>query len=111
MAVIDEIQMIGEAERGWAWTKAVLGVKAKRVHLCGDERAIGIINKLLELTGDTLEERRYSRLSKLTLIHKHFKLENISPGDCVINFSMNTLIRHRNDINKFINNRKNSKSN
>ena len=74
VGVIDEIQMIGSAERGWGWTKAILSTKAKRIHLCGDERALGIVSKLLEQTGDKLEERRYSRLSKLTLISKTFKL-------------------------------------
>ena len=103
VAVIDEIQMIGDSERGWAWTRAILAVKAKRVHLCGDERALNIVSRILELTGDTLEEKRYSRLSKLTLMHKKFKLENISEGDCIINFSMNSLLKHRNDINRFVN--------
>lgn len=27
VAVVDEIQMIGEGTRGWAWTRAVLGKK------------------------------------------------------------------------------------
>ena len=31
VAVIDEIQMIGSTERGWAWTQALLGVKAREV--------------------------------------------------------------------------------
>lgn len=94
--------MIGDTERGWAWTRAILAVKAKRIHLCGDERALNIVSRILELTGDTLEEKRYSRLSKLTLLHKKFKLENISEGDCIINFSMNSLLKHRNDINRFV---------
>jgi ATP-dependent RNA helicase SUPV3L1/SUV3 len=94
--------MIEDHERGWAWTKAILSTKAKRIHLCGDERALGIISKLVNITGDLLEERKYSRLSKLTLIHKIYKLEDIQPGDCVINFSMNSLIRHRNDMNKML---------
>jgi ATP-dependent RNA helicase SUPV3L1/SUV3 len=38
VAVIDEIQMIGNIERGWAWTQALLGLRAKEVHLCGEER-------------------------------------------------------------------------
>jgi ATP-dependent RNA helicase SUPV3L1/SUV3 len=36
VAIIDEIQMIGDPERGWSWTKALLATKAKRIHLCGD---------------------------------------------------------------------------
>ena len=27
-------------ERGWAWTQAFLGVQAKEVHLCGEERTV-----------------------------------------------------------------------
>ena len=36
VAVIDEIQMIGDPGRGWGWTKAILATRAKKVHLCGD---------------------------------------------------------------------------
>jgi ATP-dependent RNA helicase SUPV3L1/SUV3 len=84
--------MIGISDRGWGWTKAILSLKAKRIHLCGDERALSIITRLVEMTGDVLEERRYSRLSKLILVHKNFRLESISEGDCVINFSVSSLI-------------------
>ena len=36
VAVIDEIQMIADEDRGWAWTRAFLGCQAKEIHLCGD---------------------------------------------------------------------------
>ena len=29
VAVVDEIQMIGDRERGWAWTRAVLGLQVR----------------------------------------------------------------------------------
>lgn len=44
-------------------------------------------------------------MSKLILVHKPFKLEKLEPGDCVINFSMQKLINHRNDINKMLHHR------
>src|SRR5699024_8616219 len=40
MCVIDEIQMLGDPNRGAAWTAAVLGVQAKEIHLCGEESAV-----------------------------------------------------------------------
>lgn len=46
--------MIEDQERGWAWTKAILSTKARRIHLCGDERALGIVSKLVSITGDLL---------------------------------------------------------
>lgn len=58
--------MISDSSRGHNWTNAILGIKAKEVHLCGDERALNLVIKLLEKTGDTLEVHEYERLSKLT---------------------------------------------
>ena len=34
--MIDEIQMVKDYQRGWAWTRALLGVAAKEVHVCGE---------------------------------------------------------------------------
>lgn len=65
VAVIDEIQMIADPERGSHWTNAVLGLKAKEIHLCGDQRALGIIAYLLDKTGDDLTIHEYERLSPL----------------------------------------------
>ncbi len=52
VAVIDEIQLIEDTERGFAWTNAILGLKAKEIHICGEERALRLIHKLLEPTAD-----------------------------------------------------------
>jgi ATP-dependent RNA helicase SUPV3L1/SUV3 len=54
VAVIDEIQMIGNIERGWAWTQALLGLRAKEVHLCGEERALPLIHELAAAMGTSL---------------------------------------------------------
>jgi ATP-dependent RNA helicase SUPV3L1/SUV3 len=35
VAVIDEIQMIADPDRGWAWTNALFGIPAKTVIVCG----------------------------------------------------------------------------
>jgi hypothetical protein len=35
VAVIDEFQLIGDQERGWAWSRAFLGLQADELHLCG----------------------------------------------------------------------------
>jgi len=74
-AVIDEIQMIGDRlviecislfdhlkffcrDRGWAWSRALLGIPAKEVHLCGNESVLDIVKSLCVSTGEKLEVRR-----------------------------------------------------
>lgn len=89
VAVIDEIQMIGDIDRGWAWTQAFLGVMAKEVHLCGEERTEELITSLCQTTGDKLVIHRYERLGALDVEAKsfHSKLKNLQKGDAVILFS------------------------
>lgn len=38
-AVLDEIQMISDPDRGWAWTRALLGVPCLTFHVCGSGSA------------------------------------------------------------------------
>lgn len=90
VAVIDEIQLIGSEDRGWAWTQAVLGVMAKEVHLCGEERTLPIIQELVALCGEKLHVHRYQRLSPLKMASRSLdgNLRNLQKGDCVVAFSV-----------------------
>lgn len=93
VAVIDEIQLIGSDSRGWAWTQAVLGVQAKEVHLCGEERSIPIIQELVGMCGEKLHIHRYERLSPLKVASKslHGDLRLLQKGDCVVAFSISVI--------------------
>ncbi len=89
VAVVDEIQMIGDPDRGWAWTQALLGLKAKEVHLCGETRTVPLIRELAALMGDSLEVHNYQRLSPLeTMSSSLFGMwARLVKGDCVVSFS------------------------
>ena len=90
VAVIDEIQMIGNAERGWAWTQAVLGVKAREVHLCGETRTVPLIRELCASIGEKLVVHEYERLSPLQMADKSLQgnLKKLRKGDCIVSFSV-----------------------
>lgn len=89
VAIIDEIQMIGSASRGWSWTQAFFGLQAKEVHLCGEVRAVPLIRELAKLLNEKLEVHYYDRLSPLQTMRSSLKgdLKNIQKGDCVVVFS------------------------
>lgn len=89
VAVIDEIQMIGDKVRGWAWTQALLGLKAKEIHLCGEERSVPLIRELAASMGDEMEIRTYKRLSPLETMSTSLKRQTsrLRKGDCVVVFS------------------------
>jgi ATP-dependent RNA helicase SUPV3L1/SUV3 len=102
VAVIDEIQMMGDISRGWAWTHAFLGVKAKEVHLCGELRTVPLIEQLCAMTGDSLEIHKYERLSPLKVMKSSLKgdLRNLQKGDAIILFSRLGIHSMRKDIER-----------
>ena len=46
VAVVDEAQLIGDRERGSAWTRAILGIPAAELHLCGSPAFVSIVQVL-----------------------------------------------------------------
>lgn len=89
VAVIDEIQMIGDEERGWAWTQALLGMQARELHLCGEERSVPLIEAICAKIGDEVVVHKYKRLSGLKPMTDSLKgrFENLRKGDAVVSFS------------------------
>jgi ATP-dependent RNA helicase SUPV3L1/SUV3 len=102
VAVIDEIQMINSNERGWAWTQAFLGVQAKEVHLCGEERTVPLIRQLAASIGDKLVVHTYERLSPLEMMGKSLDgdLGKLEKGDCIVSFSVMGIHALRKQIEK-----------
>lgn len=102
VAVIDEIQMIADPQRGGSWTAAVLGVCADEVHLCGEESAIPVIEALVAETNDELVVHHYNRLTPLAVadesLRENWKL--IQPGDCVVTFSRRQIFELKSIIEK-----------
>ncbi|XP_065699996.1 ATP-dependent RNA helicase SUPV3L1, mitochondrial isoform X1 [Patagioenas fasciata] len=92
VAVIDEIQMIRDPARGWAWTRALLGLCAEEIHVCGEPAAIDLVTELMYTTGEEVEVRNYKRLTPLTVLDYALEsLDNLRPGDCVVCFSKNDI--------------------
>lgn len=89
VAVIDEIQMMADPERGNAWTTALLGVQANEVHVCGEDRAVSLIQALCASTGDECVIHRYERLSPLKTMN--FSIQGnygkLQKGDAIVSFS------------------------
>ena len=100
VAVIDEIQLIADKQRGGAWTAAVLGLNAKEIHLCGEESAVPLIEALVKQMGDSMEVHRYNRLTPLVVADKSLDgdLSRVKKGDCVVSFSRTGLFKLKQDI-------------
>ena len=87
VAVIDECQMIADRERGFAWTRAILGVLAPEVHLCAAPEARELLIRIIESAGDTWEEIRHLRKTPLVCMNRPVDFNDVRPGDALITFS------------------------
>lgn len=93
VGVIDEIQMIGDSQRGTAWTQAILGCQCAELHMCGEESVVELITTIAKELGEELEIKRYTRLSPLVIAQASLEgdLSKIKRGDCLVTFSRNNI--------------------
>ena len=87
VAVIDECQMISDRERGYAWTRAILGVLAPEVHLCSAPQAKNLLIRLIQSCGDSYEVIVHERKTPLVCMNRVVDYRDVQPGDALITFS------------------------
>ncbi|KAG2728221.1 hypothetical protein I3760_01G194900 [Carya illinoinensis] len=98
-AVIDEIQMLGCRTRGFSFTRALLGISADELHLCGDAASIPLIQEILKVTGDEVEVEFYERLSPLVPSKVPLgSFSQIQTGDCIVTFSRKEIYKLKRKI-------------
>ena len=87
VAVIDECQMIADPQRGYAWTRAILGVLAPEVHLCAAPEAKDLLLRLIDSCSDSWEVAVHRRTTPLICIPRPVDYQRVRPGDALITFS------------------------
>lgn len=99
VAVIDEIQLLDDPDRGAAWTAAVCGVPASTVYLLGALEAREAIESLVKRVGGSLEVRELQRKSPLEMDKQPLgSLKNLKPGDVLIAFSRREVLNWRDQV-------------
>ncbi len=96
VAIIDEIQMLQDPDRGSAWTAALIGVPARQVFICGSNAVTAPCIKVIEALDETYEITYLKRKTPLVLEESSIcgkryskpKLKTqLQKGDAIIAFS------------------------
>lgn len=85
--VIDEVQMLADKDRGWAWTQAIVGCPAKNVVLVGSPDIWEVLKGLLKRLGMEYELIKCERLQPLHVEAEPCSVEEAKPGDAFVVFS------------------------
>ncbi len=96
VAIIDEIQMLQDPDRGSAWTSALVGAPASKVFICGSTAVTAPCIDAIAALGETYEITYLERKTPLilkdeSLCGKRYSRQKLKPklqkGDAVIAFS------------------------
>jgi hypothetical protein len=87
VVVIDEAQMLADADRGWAWTRAMMSSLAPEMHIIGPETAQSLIQKMAEAANIPMGTVYHERLAPITVADKPWTLDNIPPKTILVAFS------------------------
>ena len=93
VCVIDEVQMIDDRERGWAWANAIIGTPAKEIIMTGSINSKEAIVALAEYLGEELEIIEFERKNPLTLLEVPTKASEVKSGTAIIAFSRKDVLR------------------
>ena len=100
ICVIDEVQMLDDVDRGWAWVNAILGAPSSKVIMTGSSNAIDSIKKIASYLGEDLKIKKFQRKNPLEVLPKHIPYSEIGKGTALIAFSRNNVLKIKSKLSK-----------
>ena len=101
VAVIDEVQMLDDIDRGWAWVNAIIGTPAKKIIMTGSVNALDAIKKIADYLGEELEIVRCKRKNPLELLNQPIVLRDLQAGTALIAFSRKDVLLYKQKLQKY----------
>ncbi len=90
--IIDEAQMLADADRGWAWTRAFMESAAPEMHIIGPPTARELIEVLAAAAEIPCELVEHQRLAPIAVAEHHFTLETMPPSTILVAFSRRAVL-------------------
>jgi ATP-dependent RNA helicase SUPV3L1/SUV3 len=100
VCVIDEVQMIGDRDRGWAWANAIIGAPAAQVIMTGSPNVIDAVQQLAEYLKEPLTIVNFERMNPLTLLKHATSISQIRPHSAIIAFSRRDVLKLKQQLSR-----------
>ena len=100
VAVIDEVQMLDDADRGWAWVNAIIGCPAKKIIMTGSVNALDAVKRIAAYLEEDLEIVKHQRKNELKVLPKWTALEKLEDGTALIAFSRRDVLQLKQKLQK-----------
>ena len=96
--VIDEAHMLGDPDRGWAWTRALMEARAEEMLVLGPLAARPLVERLLDAVGQPFAFEQSSRLVPLRMATTPYKLRELRAKTIVVAFSRSMVLALKTDL-------------
>ncbi len=100
VAVIDEVQMLDDADRGWAWVNAIIGCPAKKIIMTGSVNALDAVKRIATYLDEDLEIVKHQRKNELKVLPKWTSLDKLEDGTALIAFSRSDVLKLKQKLQK-----------
>lgn len=100
VAVIDEVQMLNDRDRGWAWVNAIIGAPAKKVIMTGSVNALKAVQQLAKYLDEPLIVQKFERKNPLQTTQSAISLKHLKSGTALIAFSRAEVLRLKHQLSK-----------
>jgi len=87
VVVVDEVQMMADPQRGWAWVDALVSAHTPKLMMTGPALIEPSLRTLCDLCEDQLQVQRTKRLSPVEVSKRSTTLERLEPGSLLVAFS------------------------
>jgi ATP-dependent RNA helicase SUPV3L1/SUV3 len=92
VVVIDEVQMMADSQRGWAWVDALVSAYTQDLIMTGPELIEPSLKTLCDLCEDDLLVKRTKRLSPVDVARRSTTLKQLDAGSLLVAFSRKTVL-------------------
>lgn len=98
VVVIDEAQMVGDPDRGWAWLRAMIQADTEELHVCAAPNAEAFLLKMFEELGDHVYVKHNQRLVPLRPHAHAIPLDRLPERSAVVAFSRAAVLQLKAEI-------------
>jgi hypothetical protein len=85
--IIDEAQMLADADRGWAWTRALMEADSAEIHVIGPHTVQGLIEQMASAAALPLRVVEHERLAPIQIAEKSWPLHDLPSRTILVAFS------------------------
>jgi len=92
VVIIDEAQMIADPDRGWAWTRAMMGCLAPEMHIIAPPTAQDLILRMANAANIPIGMVNHERLTPIEVAERPWPLHRIPDKTILVAFSRKAVL-------------------